>query len=218
MSDSATPFGTVATGQGNQTAKANALFDAVAPVAIYGLNAADTSGLSLGLHGGKIGVNGVVTVIDDLTLALTASSTNYIEANPSTGAVTKNVSAYTPGYWRIGRAVTGTASITTWYDDRFLNFGQQTRMLTKAFPSDANYTLTAAEVDVDVIKVSAGTITATRDFIVPIAFPRKWWVINANAQSVRIIGATGTGITITTGKAACVMADGTNVVRLSADV
>ena len=217
MSDSAAPFGTVATTQGNQTSKANALFNAVAPVGVYGLKYADTSGLVLGYHGGKLSVNGVVTTISDGTVTLTASSTNYVEANPSTGAVTKNTTAYTPGYWRIGRAVTGSASITTWYDDRFLNFGQQTRMLTKAFPSDANYTLTAAEADVDVIKISSGTISTTRDFIVPVGFPRKWTVINANAQSVRIIGATGTGITIATGKAAIVMADGTNVVRITAD-
>lgn len=217
MSDSSTPFGTVATGQGNQTAKANALFDAVVPVAIYGLKAADTTGLTLGFHGGKLGINGVVTVISDGTLALTASSTNYVEVNPSTGSISKNTTAYTPGYWRIGRAVTGTASITTWYDDRFLNFGKQTALLTKAFPSDANYTLTAAEADVDVIKVSSGTITATRDLIVPIGFPKRWWIVNGNAQSVRIIGASGTGITVATGKSALVMADGTNVIRLTAD-
>lgn len=218
MSDSSTPFGTVATGQGNQTAKANALFDAVVPVAIYGLKAATTTGLTLGFHGGKLGINGVVTVISDGTLALTASSTNYVEVNPSTGSISKNTTAYTPGYWRIGRAVTGTASITTWYDDRFLNFGKQTALLTKAFPSDANYTLTAAEADVDVIKVSSGTITATRDLIVPIGFPKRWWIVNGNAQSVRLIGASGTGITVATGKSALVMADGTNVIRLTADV
>jgi hypothetical protein len=218
MSDSTTPFGTIATGQGNQTSKANALLDACAPVAIYAKNAATTSGLVFGYHGGKISVNGVVTVIADGTVALTASSTNYVEANPSTGAVTKNTTSYTPGYLRIGRAVTGTASITTWYDDRFLNFAKQTQMLTKAFPADANYTATAAEVDVDVINISAGTISTTRDFIVPIIFPHQWTVINNTAQSVRIIGATGTGITIATGKAAIVLADGTNVRRVTADV
>lgn len=218
MADSATPFGSVSTSQTNQTAKANALFDAVSPVAIFGLKAATTTGLTLGYHGGKITVNGVVTTVADGTVALSASSTNYVEANPATGAITKNITAYTAGYWRIGRAVTGTASITTWYDDRYIGFGQQTRLLTKAFPTDANYTLTQPEADVDVIKISAGTITATRDFIVPIAFPKVWTVINGTAQSVRIIGASGTGITIATVKTATVMADGTNVVRITADV
>lgn len=217
MSDSTTPFGTIANGQGDQVAKANALFDASAPVAIYAKKYATTSGLTLGYHGGKITVNGVVTTIADGTILLTASTTNYVEANPTTGAITKNMTAYTPGYWRIGRAVTGTDSITTWYDDRYLGYGQQTRLLTKAFPSDANYTLTQPEADVDVISISAGTITTTRDFIVPVAFPKLWIVKNNTAQSVQIIGATGTGITIATTKTAMVMADGTNVVRITAD-
>jgi len=218
LSDSTTPFGTISIGQGDQATKANALFDASAPVAIYAKKYATTSGLTIGYHGGKISVNGVVTVISDGTVTLTASTTNYIEANPETGAVTNNTTAYTPGYWRIGRAVTGAATITTWYDDRFLNFAQQTRMLTKAFPTDANYTALAAEVDVDVINITAGVVTATRDFIVPIAFPKMWVVINNAAQSVRIIGPTGTGITIATAKTAIVIADGTNVRRITADV
>ena len=218
MSDSTTPFGTIAIGQGDQATKANALFDAAAPVAIYAKKYATTSGLTLGFHGGKISINGVVTVIADGNLAMSASTTNYVEANPSTGAISKNTTAYTPGCWRIGRAVTGTASITTWYDDRFLNFGKQTWLLTKAFPSDANYTLTQPEAEADVISITAGTITAMRDFIVPVAFPKVWVVINNTAQSVRIIGATGTGITIATTKTAMVMANGTNVIRLTADV
>lgn len=217
MADSTAPFGTIENGNGNQTEKANALFDACAPVAIYGKKYATTTGLTLGYHGGKIPINGVVTTIFDGTIALTASSTNYIEANPLTGAVTKSVTAYTTGYWRIGRAVTGTASITTWHDDRFLNFAKQASLLVKAFPTDANYTLTAAEADVDVISITAGVITTTRDFIVPISFPKLWTVINKTAQSVRIIGVTGTGITIATLKTAIVMADGTNVVRVTAD-
>lgn len=217
MSDSATPFGTISIGQGDQATKANALFDAAATVAIYAKNYATTSGLTLGYHGGKISVNGVITVIADGTVALTASTTNYVEVNPTTGAVSKNITGYTPGYWRIGRAVTGTGSITTWYDDRFLNFAKQTWLLTKAFPSDANYTLTQPEAEADVISIAAGTISTTRDFIVPISFPKVWTVINKTAYSVRIIGATGTGITIATAKTAMVMADGTNVVRLTAD-
>jgi hypothetical protein len=217
MSDSATPFGTVAIGQGDQATKANALFDAVSPGAIYAKNHASTSGLTFGYHGGKLNVNGSVVTISDSTLALTASATNYIEANPSTGAVTKNIIGYTPGYWRIGRAVTGTASITTWYDDRFPGSFQQTRLLARAFPSDANYTALAAEVDVDVISITAGVISTTRDFILPITWPKVWIVKNNTAQSVRFIGATGTGITVATLKTAIIMADGTNIVRITAD-
>ena len=72
-------------------------------------------------------------------------------------------------------------------------------------------------MDVDWINISAGTVTTTRDFIVPITFPKQWVVTNNTAQSVRVIGATGTGITIATLKTAIVAANGTNVVRITAD-
>lgn len=215
MADKAYPFGTISTGQGSQVAKANALFDAVSPMSVFGLDAALTGGLYYGYHGGKIVINGVVTRIDDGTLLLSVSATNYIEVNPTTGAISKNTTGYTPGFWRIGRAVTNTTSITGFDDDRFASrksFG----VLSRAFPSDANYTLTAVEADNDVLSIAAGVITATRDWIVPL-IPRQWTVINKTAQSVRIIGATGTGITIATGKTAIVMADGTNIVRVTAD-
>lgn len=217
MSDSTTPFGTVATGQGDQVAKSNSLFDAVSPAAIYAKKYATTSGLTFGFHGGKISINGVVTTIADGTLALSGSSTNYIYANPSTGALAKSTVEYPAGYWRIGRAITGTASITTWYDDRFPGSFQQTRLLARAFPTDANYTALAAEVDVDVISITAGVISTTRDFILPITFPRVWVVKNNTAQSVRFIGSSGTGITVATLKTAIIMADGTNIVRITAD-
>ena len=214
MADSATPFGDIAIGQGDQVTKANALFDAVSPSALYGLDYGSTSGLVLGLHGGKVSINGVVTVIADYTGTLTASVTNYVEANPTTGAVSKNSTAYTPGYWRIGRGVATTTTFT-WYDDRFKSlktFG----ILSRAFPSDANYTLTAAEADNDVLSVTSGVITTTRDWIVPL-IPREWTVTNNTAQSVRIIGATGTGVTINTGKTAKVYANGTDIIRSTAD-
>lgn len=214
MSDTSTPFGSIIPNAASQELRANGLFDAISPAALYGLKNADTTGLTLGLHGGKISINGVVTVIADQTKSMTPSATNYVQANPTTGAVTTNTSGYTAGYWRIGRA-TADATSFTWQDDRFnglRNFG----ILSRAFPSDANYTLTAAEADNDVLSITAGVITATRDWIVPL-IPRQWTVINNTAQSVRIIGATGTGITIATGKTAIVMADGTNIVRVTAD-
>lgn len=215
MADRAFPLGDISNGSGSQVARANALFDALSPIAVYGLDDTSTAGLYYGYHGGKVPVNGAVTVISDGVLALSASATNYIEATPTTGAVSKNTTGYTPGRWRIGRAVTDASSITNFYDDRFpglRNFG----LLSRAFPSDANYTLTAVEADNDVLSISAGVITATRDWIVPL-IPRQWTVINKTAQSVRIIGASGTGITIATGKTAIVMADGTNIVRVTAD-
>jgi hypothetical protein len=214
MADTSTPFGTISTSQGDQVAKANGLLDAISPASAYALKYATTSGLSLGIHGGKVSINGAVTVISDYTGTLTPSATSYVEANPTTGAISKNTTAYTPGYWRIGRATAGTTTFT-WQDDRF-NGLKATGVLIRAFPTDANYTLTSVEADNDIISITAGVISTTRDFIVPL-IPRKWTVTNNTAQSVRIIGATGTGVTIATLKTAIVYANGTNVIRATAD-
>lgn len=215
MADTSTPFGSIIPSAASQELRANGLFDALSPSAIYGLKNADTTGLTLGLHGGKISVNGVVTVISDQTKSMTPSSTNYVQANPTTGTVTTNTTGYTPGYWRIGRATANSTGFT-WQDDRF-NGLRSFGLLARAFPSDANYTLTAVESDNDVLSINSGVITAARDLVVPL-IPRQWTVINNTAQSVRVIGATGTGITIATLKTAIVMSDGTNIVRVTADV
>ena len=62
-----------------------------------------------------------------------------------------------------------------------------------------------------------GTLTATRDIVVPLVGKRQWTVYNGTGQSLRFIGASGTGITIATGKHAIVRSDGTNIVRVTAD-
>lgn len=89
--------------------------------------------------------------------------------------------------------------------------------LTKAM-ADANQTLSIAEASNQIIEAT-GALTALRDVIVPL--PARQWTVFANVTGgfgVRVIGATGTGITIADGKRAIVYADGTNVVRVTADV
>lgn len=212
MADTSTPFGTLEVGQGSQVAAANGLFDALSPCSVYGLKASDVSGLSLVLHGGKVIVHGVVTTIADYTGSLTASSTNYVEAHPDTGAISKNTTSYTPGYIKIGRAVAGTATFT-WTDDRGPRLSGA---LAKTLPSDANYTLTADEADNSIYAIS-GTLTATRNIVIPLVGKRQWTVYNGTGQSLQFIGPTGTGITVATLKHAGIRSDGTNIIRVTAD-
>ncbi len=216
MADYSNPFGTIATG-GNQTAKANALFDAVSPIATYGYRYATTSGLTLGLHGGKILLAGVITTINDQTVALTASATNYVEANPDTGAVTKNTTAFTPGYLPIAVVTTNTTGIvpSTGFVDSRTQALATNATLTKAL-SDANTTLIQPEAACAVLTFS-GTLTATRDVVIPLVGKKQWTVYNGTGQSLRFIGASGTGITVATLKHAVVRSDGTNIVRVTAD-
>lgn len=213
MSDLSTPFGTISQGSSNQTTKANALFDAVSQAAVYGLNGTTTSALVLGLHGGKVVCHGVVTTIADYADTLTVSSTNYIEANPDTGAISKNTTGYTPGYVKIGRATTSTSAITNWLDDRGPRISGT---LVKTLPSDANYTLSADEADNTIYEIS-GTLTATRNITIPLVGKRQTTCANKTGQSLQFIGPTGTGITVATNKSAIVRSDGTNIVRVTAD-
>lgn len=89
------------------------------------------------------------------------------------------------------------------------------------FASDANKTATASHYRATIMLVtSSATLTATRNLVVPIVAGFTWIVTNSTTggQSIQVIGASGTGVTIATGKTAIVYADGTNIVRATADV
>lgn len=85
--------------------------------------------------------------------------------------------------------------------------------------SDANYTLTALNGTSDearcaVLRIVSGvSLTATRNVVVPVV-PKLYIVENATTggQSIQVIGATGTGVTIPNGRTYAVRCDGTNVV------
>jgi hypothetical protein len=87
---------------------------------------------------------------------------------------------------------------------------------------DANATLTATQCANPIIVCSGATLTATRNLIVvnPNAAGGIYCIKNSTggAQSIQIIGTSGTGITIATGKTALVFWDGTNFQRMTADV
>jgi hypothetical protein len=92
---------------------------------------------------------------------------------------------------------------------------------TANFPTDANLTLTYTDSvsnqtarNLYLNLTSTGSLTVTRDLIVPTI--NKTYVIENNTtggQSIRVITAAGTGITVTNGTKVPVYVDGTNVVN-----
>jgi hypothetical protein len=83
--------------------------------------------------------------------------------------------------------------------------------------ADANYTLSTAEAQNNILECT-GALTALRNLVVPLT--AQQWTVFANTSGgfgVQVIGASGTGITVADGKRAIVYADGTNVVRVTAD-
>ena len=93
-------------------------------------------------------------------------------------------------------------------------------LVVKAFPSDADYTLTQDGYQATIVEFTGGTtLTATRNVIVPTVAGYQWTIYNntTGGQSIVIKTSGGTGITIATTKRAIVYVDGTNVVRVTAD-
>lgn len=213
MADSTTHLDTIIQGSGSQDQQANALYDAASPAFTYGRRASTTSGTTWGYFGGKVRLAGVVTQISDGTLALTPSTTNYVQAHPDTGAVSSNTTGFTAGYLSLYTVVVGSATVTSYTDHRGPLVLNDT--LAKAL-SDAAYTLTQAEAEPSVLTFT-GTLTATRNITVPLVGKRQWTVYNGTGQSLQFIGPTGTGITVATLKHAIVRSDGTNIVRVTAD-
>lgn len=106
------------TNNSSSTTQANENFDAVAAAGTYGKRAPAVTGLTWAYYGGR----GFGNTVADGTVALTASMTNYVVANRTTGAVSAATNTTnwndTANYYRLYLIVTGAASITTATDYR----------------------------------------------------------------------------------------------------
>jgi uncharacterized protein YaiE (UPF0345 family) len=216
MADSTTNLDTISSSQASKEVTANAMFDALSPASLFGRRASTTSALTWGFYGGKLSVDGVITAIANGTVALTGSTTNYVEATRA-GVVSANTTGFTAGRIPLYTVVTGASTVTSYTDQRLPWSPVMSGRLVKAM-ADANQTLTAAEARNQILECT-GALGALRNLVVPLG--AQQWTIFANVTGgfgVQVIGATGTGVTIADGKRAIVYADGTNVVRVTADV
>lgn len=214
MSDSTQNLDTISSSQAGKETTANAVFDAASPATLFGRRASTTSALTWGYYGGKLCVDGVITSIANGTVALTASTTNYVEASRA-GVVSKNTTGFTAGSIPLYTVVTGGSTVSSYTDHR-TPWYPVTGLLAKAI-SDANQTLTAAEARAQILQFT-GTLTAQRNIVVPLG-AQQWTVFNntTGGFGLQFIGASGTGIVVAAGKRAIVYSDGTNVVRVTAD-
>lgn len=98
-------------------------FKAVSPAASFGIKDSTTTGLTLGYYGGIL--DGVSYA--DGTHALTASTTRYVVASRATGVVSSATGTTNwndlANYKRMGVAVVGTSTITSWTDWREFSQG-----------------------------------------------------------------------------------------------
>jgi hypothetical protein len=214
MANSTTNIDTISQSQASKEVTANAYFDAASPASLFGRRGSTSTGLTWGYYGGTLFVDGVATQVANGTVALSASTTNYVEATRA-GVVSSNTSGFTTGRMPLYTVVTGASTVTSYTDHRTQYVPFKAR-ISKAM-ADAAQTLTHNENRADVV-VCTGALTAQRNLTV--AHNMGPWIVYNNTTGgfgVQVLGATGTGIVIAATKHAIVYSDGTNIVRATAD-
>lgn len=216
MSSTTSLFDQLSTSQAGKEARINALMDSVSPAALGGRRESTTTGLTWGFYGGELIVNGLPTQVANGTVTLTASADNYVGISQS--GVVSVATTRAPGAAPLYKVTTSAAAVSSYTDERTpeamarLCAGSASQALTTA-----NVTLTQTQALCDTLVVT-GALTASRDLIVPLV-RRRWAVRHTGTGfAVRVIGATGTGISVAVGMTAIVECDGTNVNRITADV
>jgi hypothetical protein len=161
----------------------------------------------------------VVTVPDNSTTYLWGCSDGVIRQTSTTTAPT-GYSAYTAAIVAQVSASGGVATVAAYKQwamgSSIVPVPGGLTSITGALP-DADYTVLPAQYAGEVILVAHTGWTATHNLIMPIAVGMLRWIVNTCGQSVVVKGATGTGPTIATARAACAVCDGTNWLRLTAD-
>ena len=214
----------IAEGQAQPATAANENFAAVAPAGLFGKKATTTTGLTFGYFGGIWPVDGVLTAISDGTVSLTGSTTNYIEASHA-GVVSANTTGFTAGATPLFTVTTTSSAIDTITDYRAWArpAAAHGSVLLKTWPSDADYELTAAEARASKLVLSGGSLSATRELVVPVYYDAFVFNGTSGSQSIRVqadVGSpSGAGITIANGMGAFVFGNGAgDIIRASADV
>jgi hypothetical protein len=202
--------------QSGKEATANALWNSMSQAALF--SRYSTSGLIWFYYGGTIIVDGVVTQIANNTttgITLSASTTNYIEADRS-GTVTKNTTGFTAGRIPLYTAVTNATTITSYTDCR----GQWQPL---HIPSKASVAVTGADVTLTQAQAACryltttGILTGNRSVIVPNDWEGIVYCSNTGPFTTTFKTSAGAGIVVAQTKRAILLADGTNVVRVTAD-
>lgn len=227
MANSSTNIDGITASQASKEVTANAFFDAVSPATLYGRRASQCSGLTWGYYGGNVTKSdGTLGQIANGTLALTASTTNYVVAKKDDGAVsaaTATTNWNSPDYWRLYSVVTGAATVTSYTDSR--EIGRMSGVgtgLVAPVTKTGNFTLGANENEIICNGTASITVTlpAASSWVgrrVRIKTLAAFTVVSA-ASDVKPIDTDTAGTAIlaaTAGKWAELVSDGTNWVIMA---
>jgi len=167
MSNSTRTFDCLIQSQSSKEVTANAFFDALSQASTYGRRESVCAGLVFGIYGGNVVLaSGALSQIANTTATMTASTTNYIVAKKSDGAVSTSTATTNwnnlAEYWRLYSVVTGTATVTSYTDSReigrFLGGDATTRFRV---PVTKTASFTVADHEDDIIVNGSASVTAT---------------------------------------------------------
>jgi len=217
MSGSTTNLDLIAQSQASKEVTANALFDAGSPATLFGRRASLCSGLNWFYYGGMMLVDGVLTTIANnaAALALTASATNYVEVTRA-GVVSKNTTGFTPGSIPLYTVVTGASTVTSYTDQRAWVQPEHITSAASVAVTGADVTLSDAQARCSYL-TTTGVLSGNRNVIVPNNWQGVVFCSNTGPFTTTFKTSGGSGVVVAQGKRAILLADGTNVVRVTAD-
>jgi hypothetical protein len=106
--------------QSQKEATINQFFDAAEPAIFLGFRAETTGALQFGFYGGVYKNGSLTERIGNGTVALTASATNYVQFEPTTGVVSVSTSAFLTGKTPMYKVVTNATNISSIESHRIL--------------------------------------------------------------------------------------------------
>ena len=191
-----------------QYVQVNGQFQAVLPANFSGIDLNDTAALSIAIFGGEFWSGSAFTTRVDGTTTIAASSTNYIEEDPETGAITDNASAFTTGQRALYTITSGangynTSGITdfrriAWQDGNVVFKAVDSRIGESASvaraPGKANINTTAVgnvgvgEDDLMTYAMPASALSAAGKGVQIVAWGTT--ANNANAKTVKLYFGT----------------------------
>lgn len=186
MADSTSNLDLISSSQAQKEVTANNALNSVSPVNFGARRATTSAALTWGYYGGRW----KGTAVANGTLALTASTTNYIVANRDTGAISVATAATNwnddANYDRLYSVVTGTSSVTSYQDHRQA-YGVIRRIQIKTYTpvSPPAYTLVASDLGKTLEFSSTTTVVMT----LPDTFPRGFFcdVVQTGVGSVNFV-------------------------------
>ena len=218
MAGSTTILDLISQSQASKEVTANAMFDAASPAMLFGRRASLCSGLNWYYYGGALLTDGSGYQIanNSSALVLSASTTNYIEATRA-GVVSKNTTGFTPGQIPLYAVVTGASTVTSYTDWRaWVQPKDAVSIAVGVVVTTADVTLSESQARCSYLPVT-GALTNNRNVIVPNYWSAAVYCGNTGAFTTTFKTAAGAGIVVAQTKRAILLADGTNVVRITAD-